>query len=30
MFVSIAPRDKDRIAQVVLNDGLEKRYDESR
>lgn len=30
MFVSIASRDKDRIAQVVLNDGLEKRYDEFR
>lgn len=30
MFVSIAPKDKDRIARVVLNDGLEKRYDESR
>jgi len=28
MFVSMAAKDKDRIAQVVLSDGLEKRNNE--
>lgn len=27
MFVSVAPKDKDRIAQVVLTDGLERRHE---